>query len=286
MKTSNHSYELNLLVKNRPITEYEHQGNIFVEGRKGSEFEVEFKNKTSKQVLVVPSVDGKSVLDGQPATPESKGYIVGPWGTIKIPGWTLDGDSVAKFTFEDKEKSYASQMAEDGTEVQSGVIGVMVYSEVEKPKPVVQHIHHYHPRPEPWPTWPLPGPSWADPSWMNVPLGGNSYNSTSVLRGATLSASASVQSSNAVSSDHVVSNAPPIEGAFEMGAGFGEKADFKTYEKEFKRDKVVATLLLYYDSRRNLEKRGIQVVKRDAPLNPLPQAFSGVGCTPPPGWQG
>lgn len=39
--------------------------------------------------------------------------------------------------------------------------------------------------------------------------------------------------------------------------------------------------------RRNLEKRGIQVVKRETRyLTDLPQAFSGVGCKPPPGWNG
>jgi len=295
MKTSNHSYELNLLVKNRPITEYEHEGNIFVEGRKGSEFEVEFKNKTSKRVLVVPSVDGKSVLDGQPATPDSKGYIVGPWGSIRIPGWTLDDSNVAKFTFEDKEKSYAVQMADDATQVQSGVIGVMVYSEVEKPKPV-EHIHHYYPPvtyppSNPWKPWSPWVPRYPDPFWCgssinqldSVPL--STSDTKSMMRGTSMNAT--TQSSASLNAQgNVVSNAPPIENAFEMGAGFGEKADFKTRESEFKRDKVVATMLLYYDSRRNLEKRGIEVVKREIHATALPQAFSGVGCTPPPGWQG
>lgn len=288
MLNASKAYELNILVSGKPITEYEHQGNTFIEGRKGSEFEVEFKNKTSKQVLVVPSVDGKSVFDGKPATPESKGYIVRAWGSVRIPGWTLDQSAVAKFTFEDKEKSYSAAMTQEGEAVVSGVVGVLVYSEVEKPAAV--HIHHHHnhwpkgpsiPRtPYPGSPWPYNGPIWSADN--NVAHSADSVVKSSTLRSRSASATSATLSASASTHENTAASDP-----FEMGAGFGEKADFKTHTVDFERGPIQATMSLYYDSRRNLEKRGIEVVKKDTRyLNELPQAFSGTGCTPPPGWNG
>lgn len=85
----------------------------------------------------------------------------------------------------------------------------------------------------------------------------------------------------------VVSNAAPIEGAFEMGTGFGKKADFKTNEVKFQKGDLKVEMSIFYDSRRNLEKRGIVVAARETRyLDEFPSAFSGTGCKPPAGWQG
>ena len=283
MFNANKSYELNILVNGRPVTEFEHEGNTFIEGRKGSEFEVEFKNKSNKQVLVVPSVDGKSVFTGKPATADSQGYVVRPYGTIRIPGWTLDSANVAQFFFEDKDKSYSAAVTQEGEAVVTGVIGVLVFSEVEKPKPVQHHHHHHHyPNQPVWPRrpWPENNPTWTMDSYSDAPQNPTSKGVfRSMAMGASLSASSSVSDAVPLSAD--ASAAP-----FEMGAGFGQKADFKTKTVEFERGPLSAAIQLYYDSRRNLEKRGIVVVKKEIPVSELPQAFAGLGCTPPPGWQG
>lgn len=291
LNTSN-TFELNILIGGKPITEYAHEGNTFVEGRKGSEFEVEFKNKSNKQVLVVPSVDGKSIFNGKPATPDSQGYIIRAWGSIRVPGWTLDEQAVAKFTFEDKDNSYSAAVTQEGDAVVSGVVGVMVFAEKEKPKMVTTTtvVHHHYPRPNPWSQpgiyprgpgdWPYNGPMWS--SSNAVGSADTSGMTKGVMRGmasqnATLSSSGDIASSaESASAD-----------SFDMGAGFGQKADFKTTSVQFERGPVLTTMVLYYDSRKNLEKRGIQVVKKDQRyLNELPQAFAGTGCTPPPGWKG
>lgn len=295
MKLRDGTAELNVLVSGRPITEYEHGGNVFVQGRKGSEFILQYRNHTNKRVLVIPSVDGKSTLDGKPATPDSKGYVVGPWATLDIKGWTLDNQSVASFEFSDKEASYATAL--EGTSAQSGVIGVLVYEEkvVELPKPVIKHVHHHHPRIDPWPS-PQPWPKYPGnpPVWM-----GNAQNiDTTQLSAAdvkTTMATRSMMSATHVNTsyqanvqtDGIASNVEQPEGAFDMGTAFGQKADMATRDVKFQRGSVVAQLVLYYDSRRNLEKRGIQVSKReDRYVSELPQAFYGTGCTPPPGWKG
>lgn len=277
------TYELNILIGGKPITEYQHEGNCFVEGRKGSEFEVEFKNRSNNQVLIVPSVDGKSIFDGKPATPDSQGYVVRAYGSIRIPGWTLDSNAVAKFTFEDKDKSYSAAVTQEGDAVVSGVIGVMVYAEKPQPKSVVinqiQHISPYYTyNGTPRTPWPYPGPM-----LMGTSTSADSIPK-SVMRGMSndsVTLSASAQSANHENTS-MADSAP-----FEMGAGFGQKSDFKTTTVSFERGEIQATMVIYYDSRRNLEKRGIQVVKKETRhLNDLPQAFQGTGCTPPPGWQG
>jgi hypothetical protein len=49
-------FELEVLVNDKPVTEYSHKGMTFLEGRRGSEFKLRFHNKTNKRVLVVPSM--------------------------------------------------------------------------------------------------------------------------------------------------------------------------------------------------------------------------------------
>lgn len=297
MKTRDCSCELNILVGGRPITEYEHNGAVFVEGRKGSDFELEYKNQTRHRVLVIPAVDGKSVLDGQTATPESKGYVVPAWGSVRIPGWTLDGSNVAKFTFEDKDKSYAAQMAEVTEAVQAGVIGVLVYQE-KAPEPTIQHHHHYHtktiqPAIQPYNPW---SPGTPVQPWTTTPLGpwfGTSYSSQDVSATRATLNTTSIQANNALSAstasapDSVASDSHENT-SFDMGTAFGSKTGFNTREVKFLKGDMTAQLSIYYDSRRNLEKRGIQVARRETRyLTDLPSAFSGLGgCNPPPGWQG
>jgi hypothetical protein len=283
MLNANKSYELNILINNRSVTEFSHEGNTFIEGRKGSEFELEFKNKSSRQVLIVPSVDGKSIFDGKPATPESQGYVIRGWGSIRIPGWTLDSDAVAKFTFEDKDKSYSAAITPEGEPVVTGVIGVMVFAEKQKPASVTTVIHHHI---NPWPTIRPRGPY--DPYWDS----GTWYGSASptgamskgVMRGMAMNNATTLSASSSVSDASQEVSTPD---SFDMGAGFGQKQDFKTTSVAFERAEVLATMTVYYESRRSLEKRGIQVVKTEVrPSNDLPQAFQGTGCRPPEGWQG
>lgn len=272
------SYELTVLVNDRAVTEYQHNSSTFIEGRKGSEFKVRFKNNTGRRVLVVPSVDGKSVFDGERATADSRGYVVAAYGSIEIPGWTLDAESVAKFTFEDKEKSYSALTAEEGEEVITGVIGVLVYKEK------ITRSHYSSGCLAGFPSNPSYPPN-ARGGWsLDDPIGGaaivKSVHNSQQTRSMMASQSSVLASTNTATS--ISADSTP----YEMGAGFGEKTDFKTTTTSFERGDM-SEMAIYYDSRRNLEKRGIQVVDNKVAEAPLPSAFAGVsGCKPPKGWQG
>ena len=315
-------YVLSLIVKNRPIDEYLHEGRTFVEGRKGSDFEVSFKNTSKGKVLVVPSIDGLSPLDGLAASPESRGYVVAAGATLIIPGWTFNDEQVAKFMFENKDKSYGSH-SEGGT-VNSGVVGVLVYAEKQEAKPKEVHHHHttiVHPparilpiQPAPvWPQWPYHG----SPLWIgNQPVGTCAAGQAGSLTASavrSMQGSAAQLSTTATQTSNVVSQNATLgaqtsdtmarygargealskeefEGSdepFGLGTGWGEKVDFKINHTTFNRGDLVAQMMIYYDTRRALEKRGIDLRPQRATYSEeLPQAFSGVGCKPPPGWTG
>lgn len=117
-----------ILVNNKPITVYTSNGKNYVEGRNNSEFEIKITNPFPYKVLAVPSVDGISIIDGKPASAESSGYILHSRETITIPGWKVDNNTSAKFTFTLKEKSYAA-VGEVKDTSNTGVIGVMFFNE-------------------------------------------------------------------------------------------------------------------------------------------------------------
>jgi hypothetical protein len=76
------NYEFHVLVKGKAITEFLHEDKHFIEGRKGSNFEIEFINKSNKRILAIPSVDGINTLNGKDAGDNGPGFIVSPFSTF------------------------------------------------------------------------------------------------------------------------------------------------------------------------------------------------------------
>jgi len=124
------SFEFGLNVHGRPVQEYHHEGQTWLEGRDGSVYELFFHNYTSARVEVVISVDGLSVMDGQEASTDKCGYLANPYQRIAIRGWRLNNQEVAKFQFGRLNESYASQM---GKPRNIGVIGAAVFTEYQCP---------------------------------------------------------------------------------------------------------------------------------------------------------
>lgn len=129
----NTSVELQLLVNGRPVTMYGRDGRTFVEGREGTEFSLRVRNNTATRVEAVVSVDGRSVVDGEPAKPSSTGYIIPAYGSYEIPGWRTSAEACAKFFFSKPGASYAAKSGSPVADV--GVIGLMAWA--EKVVPVI-----------------------------------------------------------------------------------------------------------------------------------------------------
>jgi hypothetical protein len=108
---------------------YDENGNVFIEGRKNSNFVIVFTNLTAYRVKAVMSVDGLNTLTGEPCKANSTGYVVEPNGVLTVPGWQINSKEVARFTFSDKSKSYAALKETQNTE-NCGVIGCSVFEEL------------------------------------------------------------------------------------------------------------------------------------------------------------
>ena len=284
-------YEVEILVNGKPIKMFRHKGDLFVEGRKNSKFELKIKNNTWQRIEAVPSVDGLSVLDGKACGEASEGYLVPARDSIVIPGWRLDNDSVAEFVFKDKRQSYSKQTGQGTNNV--GVIGFMIFKEKEYTYP-------------PYYTWGY----FNEPMYSAGATLSNSVSNSETLRGMTsndiFAANTTATASSGDSSTNIPFDIKPkgygsvnvvsgdmsdVVDSFSLGTGWGDEVEHRVTIVDFERkNPTVADALvsIYYDSRKGLEARGIKVVNtrvRRAPCLPDPFPTYNKGCTPPPGWK-
>jgi hypothetical protein len=325
MYNSTREFEACILVNGKPVTEVVHNGQTFLEGRKKSTYELYFRNNSSQQVLVVPSVDGLSIIDGQSAGKQSPGYVIDPWDSLTVPGWTVNGREAAEFIFHaqgaywDDEQTYAEEMDEDSTN--QGAIGFMVFR--RKPRYTVRKSF----MPDRDPTWKSRG----DGRMRNHTLTGAGGSSISGAGGSVLNVDAvdavnimNVSSSVAGSVTSDASNATftttsagtvgaqphtvdglgnnvtfdfmDVDEGKSLGTGFGEAVEFETRSVEFERElNPCATFAFYYDTIKNLRRMGVPVEHfnrhysesiSSAP-NPFPDSPEVTGyATTPHGWMG
>jgi hypothetical protein len=324
MYNSTREFEACVLVNGKPVTEVVWHGMTYVEGRRKSNYELFFRNNSFQKVLVVPSVDGLSVIDGETAGKFSSGYVLEPWTHLKVPGWTINGREVAEFIFHAQgayhsdEQTYAEEMGDDPDN--QGVIGFMVFRQKFVTRPRVKSFAKS-----------------ADPfKGFNHDgtvrgIDSRTYGSASNVSGTsdTLSInSASLgESTSSCSPDHqtktmgissgsttavegldnvTVTNAAyhvgaTVEDSYDpdehkaLGTGFGDAVEFETQTTEFLREADPCTVFaIYYDTLKNLRRAGVPVHQFDRHYstsysdgpNPFPNSPDVVGCTPPRGWTG
>ena len=110
----------------RTLPGYQAQGRALVVGNDGARYRILVRNGTTARFEIVASVDGLDVIDGKPADPGRRGYIVDPHGTLTIDGFRTSDSSVAAFRFGRVADSYAAQSSGDRN---VGVIGFAIFSE-------------------------------------------------------------------------------------------------------------------------------------------------------------
>jgi hypothetical protein len=101
-------------------------GRTLVVGEDGQRYRIVVRNATGARFEVVASVDGLDVIDGQPADPSRRGYLIDPYGTLSIDGFRTSDDAVAAFRFGRVADSYAAQTTGDRN---VGVVGIAIFSE-------------------------------------------------------------------------------------------------------------------------------------------------------------
>ena len=290
MYNSTREFEACVLVNGKPVTEVVHNGQTFIEGRRKSTYELSFRNNSNQTVLVVPSVDGLSVIDGQRAGKQSPGYVIGPWDSVNVPGWTVNGREAAEFIFHAQdahyadEKTYAEEMDEDPAN--QGAIGFMVFRQLPQPRP--SYMIPISGSSGIWksgagsPTF--GGGSAGSPSYDSgastggyvrgsttgaVPLVGNAETrcvSSSNVSGSVLGSVSNTMDSLGNTPDGVsvktssIFHVADVDEGKSLGTGFGEAVEFETQNVEFRREaNPCAVFAFFYDTLKNLRKIGVPV---------------------------
>ena len=76
---------------------YWHHGERHVAGEPGREYEIRLRSRDGCRVLAVTSVDGVNVITGKTASPSQSGYVIDPWGGVRIDGWR-DGSKRSRWS--------------------------------------------------------------------------------------------------------------------------------------------------------------------------------------------
>jgi hypothetical protein len=101
-------------------------GRTLIVGEDGERYRIVVRNATAARFEVVTSVDGLDVIDGKPADPDRRGYIIDPHGVLTIEGFRTSDDVVAAFRFGAVAESYAAQTSGDRN---VGVVGMAIFAE-------------------------------------------------------------------------------------------------------------------------------------------------------------
>lgn len=264
--------ELEVRVHGKPVREYRHEGKFYIEGRKGSEFTLRIKNRSNRRVLVVPSVDGLSVMDGKEASFDSSGYILDAYDYIDIPGWRLNLDEIAKFFFSTPGESYA---AKTGKPRNVGVIGCALFMEKTPPFWSILRCSNFSP--------PDPGGVTYRGATFDCNVSSELHANQLIDPGASGTVCSVAPQGQPQDQPHSVyfNQVQPS-----LGTGFGEKATHKVHEVAFEKASETPDELveLHYDSREGLERRGVDTRKK--PVVGTPNAFPGQKfCRPPRDWR-
>ena len=99
----------------------------YVMGNINSRYSILLQNHSAARLEVVLSVDGLDVMDGKSASLNKRGYLIDPFGSLKVDGFRQSDNTVAAFRFSSVPQSYTQQKYGDSNNV--GVIGIAAFEE-------------------------------------------------------------------------------------------------------------------------------------------------------------
>ena len=114
------------------LSTYAKGGRYYVLGDAGDRYIIRVSNPTPNRVEAVITVDGLDVIDGENGDLRKRGYIVPPYGDLRIEGFRTSTEEVATFRFSSVDDSYAGRK---GKARNVGVIAVALFEEVPPPEP-------------------------------------------------------------------------------------------------------------------------------------------------------
>jgi hypothetical protein len=208
------------LTTNQSLPIHDHRGRRYVIGEPRHQYELRIHNRATGRVLAVTSVDGVNVVTGKTAAEHQSGYLIETWSTAVIAGWRKNLHEVATFYFTRLEDSYAARTHRPDN---VGVIGVALFRErahcCTRPREQLSKEEHEARAPS------SPG-----------------YSSSDRATNKELDSPTSAQRSEP-----------------RLGTGHGHREHSPAQYVDFERASMHPdeTILIYYDSYRNLLAQGI-----------------------------
>src|SRR5262245_24531014 len=111
---------------------YAKGGRYYVLGDDGDRYLIRVSNPTPNRVEAVITVDGLDVIDGENGDLRKRGYVINPYGELRVEGFRTSTADVATFRFSSVSNSYAGKK---GKARNVGVIAVALFQEVPPPEP-------------------------------------------------------------------------------------------------------------------------------------------------------
>jgi hypothetical protein len=119
------SFDLEVLVDGRPVSEYYSRGRTYVEALNGAEYELRSRNPFPERVAVALSVDGLNTIDARHTSAwNASKWVIEPYGSITIAGWQMSSERARHFYFTTERDSYAAKL---GQSANLGVISAAIF---------------------------------------------------------------------------------------------------------------------------------------------------------------
>jgi hypothetical protein len=120
-------YDVQVLRENgQSLPTFGQRDRYYVQGNAGERYTIKVTNPTARRVEAVVSVDGLDVIDGEDGDLRKRGYVVPPYGEVRIEGFRTSVSDVATFRFNSVNDSYANKK---GKARNVGVIAVAIFEE-------------------------------------------------------------------------------------------------------------------------------------------------------------
>ena len=128
------SFQMEVLVNGRPVTEYHARGRTYVEALHGAEYELRLRNSSPDRVAVALSVDGLNTIDARHTSAwNASKWVIEPYQTITISGWQMSSERARRFYFTNERDSYGAKL---GQTANLGVISAVFFRERRRVTPI------------------------------------------------------------------------------------------------------------------------------------------------------
>ena len=138
------SFEVDVIVNGRSLTEYFARGRTYVEALHGAEYELRLRNSSPDRVAVALSVDGLNTIDARHTSAwNASKWVIEPYRTITISGWQMSTERARRFYFTNERHSYGAKL---GQTANLGVISAVFFKERRPITPVTPPYPIYRDR--------------------------------------------------------------------------------------------------------------------------------------------